>query len=318
MNNHIQWAIAVLEKLTYQQIAPDPQLIQQAPWSEVFCFSTQQGKIYLKKTPPALAIEIQVIQLLKEKFGASVPTLIADNKEAHCFLMKDAGIPLREFFKQGFNADIFIHTVEAYSNLQVMTANAIEYFLDMGIPDWRLNKLPILYQALVKQETFLHQVGLTDEEINKCQNLIPTFQFICEKLSTYPIPDTFGHGDFHDNNVLIEPKTHQTTLIDLGEVVITHPFFSLLNMLYHTQKNCGLSHQQYTQLQKQVFKPWLKLESLANLQEVMTLIQRCGLIHAMLGIHRIMQSVDHAAFQKLSHEGRLAQKLRLWLNQHIN
>jgi len=119
---------------------------------------------------------------------------------------------------------------------------------------------------LVQQEALLQQFKLTPEEIHQCQDLIPTFQNICDKLAKYNLPDTFGHCDFHDNNVLIDPKTYQTTLIDLGEVVITHPFFSLLNMLTHVKEQCGLSEKKFEALQQQAFRPWLERESLSNLQ----------------------------------------------------
>lgn len=309
------WAIETLETQGYFLNAPVPDLIQQAPWSEVSRFSTQQGNVYLKKTPPALAIEIPVIQILKEKFHVATPKMIAQNQQESCFLMEDAGIPLRAFLKQGFNADLLITILEDYAHFQGETAMHFSCFLDIGVPDWRLVKLPVLYQELVQQDTLLQQFGLTHGEINQCQALIPFFQDICEKLAHYNLPDTFGHCDFHDNNVLIDPKTNQTTIIDLGEVVITHPFFSLLNMLTHVKENSSLTEKQYDSLQQQAFKPWLKHESLSNLQAAMRLIQQCWLIHAILGIYHLMQCVDPIEFKNIAHQNRFANKIRLWIKQ---
>lgn len=317
MKNHIVWAIETLEKQGYSLNTPVPDLVQQAPWSEVSRFSTQQGYVYLKKTPPALAIEMPVIQLLKAKFQVSTPKIIAENQKESCFLMEDAGITLRAFFKQRFNADILIDVLEDYANLQRKTAVHLSCFLGMGVPDWRLAKLPVLYQELVQQDTLLQQFELTQEEIGQCQDLIPLFQNICEKLAQYNLPDTFGHCDFHDNNVLINPKTNQTTLIDLGEVVITHPFFSLLNMLTHVKENSALTEKDYESLQQRAFELWLKQGSLSNLQTAMKLIQQCWLIHAILGIYRLMQCVDPIEFKNIAHENRFANKIRLWIKQTI-
>lgn len=61
--------------------------------------------------------------------------------------------------------------------------------------------------------------------------------------------------------------------------------------------------------------PWLKLESLSNLQEIMRLIQKCYLMHHILGIHRIMKAADPIAFQTLAQEGRLVRKCRYFLDQ---
>jgi aminoglycoside/choline kinase family phosphotransferase len=319
MKDHITWAIETLKKQGYSLSASfTPELIKNEPYSEVSRFSTQQGNVYLKKTPPALAIEMSVIQLLKEKFHIAVPTITAENHEESCFLMEDAGVSLRAFFKQGFNADILVSVLNEYAHFQIETANQLSCFINLGVPDWGLTKLPSLYQDLVQQENLLQKFQLTPEEISQCQNLIPTFQNICERLAQYNLPDTFGHCDFHDNNMLIDPKTHQTTMIDLGEVVITHPFFSVLNMLVHVKENSHLSPQQFEALQQHAFKPWLKHESLPNLQAAMALIQRCWLIHAILGIYRLMLCVDPIEFENIAHQNRFANKLRLWISQaHI-
>ena len=76
--------------------------------------------------------------------------------------------------------------------------------------------------------------------------------------------------------------THQTTVIDLGEIAITHPFFSFLNCLYRASENFGLTDYQYQQLQKECFKPWLSLETQTHLFEVLSLIHQCWSIHAVL------------------------------------
>jgi hypothetical protein len=76
---------------------PIPEVILQTPWSHVYRFDTDRGYCYLKQVPPGLSLEPQVIYLLRGSCGASVPLLIADHPQSHCFLMQDAGIPLREF-----------------------------------------------------------------------------------------------------------------------------------------------------------------------------------------------------------------------------
>ena len=74
--------------------------------------------------------------------------------------------------------------------------------------------------------------GLSEDEFIILNKLKPKLISICEKLSKYKIKETFGHADFHDKNILIDTANQRTTLIDLGEVVITHPFFSFRNCLY--------------------------------------------------------------------------------------
>ena len=54
------------------------------------------------------------------------PIIIATNQEQHCFLMKDAGIQLHEYFKQNFQSNILIQTMQDYTTLQIMTTEKIK------------------------------------------------------------------------------------------------------------------------------------------------------------------------------------------------
>jgi hypothetical protein len=316
-NSPILWAINILNDHGYQIHTSSPEIIQSTPWSEVYRFKTNQGFVFLKKVPPALFIEPKIINVLHKEFHANVPQIIADNDEQHCFLMHDAGIQLHNYFKENFQTDILIQAMQNYTTLQIpiMIPDRIELFLNMGVPDWRLEKLPKLYQDLIAHEILLIDDGLSNDELKQLQRLEPKLFSICERLSQYKIKETFGHADFHDKNILINTHTGQTTLIDLGEVVITHPFFSFLNCLHRAKENFSLTDKQYQQLQLACFKPWLALDTEEHLFEILAIIQQCWSIHSVLGEFRLMNSVDQAAFQKLRRQGRLARNLRYWINQ---
>lgn len=308
----ITWALAVLENLGYQMQNQEPEIILKTAWSSVFRFSTQLGFCYLKQVPPALSLEMNVIQIL-QTHSSSVPILIASNPKEHCFLMQDAGIPLREFFKQQFNVNILKIAIQDYIYLQHAMIDHLPLFLNIGVPDWRLNKIPSLYQELITQEKLLLEDGLTAAELKQLfltqQKLID----LCQQISHYPIPETLSHCDFHDNNLLIQPKKQKITVVDLGEVAITHPFFSLLNVLHRTKETYQLTESQYGSLQQHALKPWLKFASQEQLLQVMSLIKQCWSIHHVLAEYRLIQSIDQVFSEKLRREGRLANNLRFWL-----
>lgn len=131
----IEWAINSLNSKGYQLQSDSPDVIQDNPWSVVYRFKTKQGLIFLKQVSSKLSLEPKVINLLQTEFNANVPFIIAENKEQHCFLMKDAGIQLHHYFKKHFNADILIQTMQSYTKLQIATINKIERFFDLGVPD---------------------------------------------------------------------------------------------------------------------------------------------------------------------------------------
>ncbi len=313
-NAHIQWAHDVLKKQNYQIQCKIPDIVQDNPWSTVYRFKTNKGFVFLKKVPSALLLESSVITLLRTEFHANAPIIIANNQEQQCFLMKDAGIQLHHYYKKSFNINILIQTMLSYTSLQISATNKTQYFFDLGVPDWRMVNLPKLYNDLINQESLLIEDGLNKDDLIKLKILESKLSFLCEQLSNYKIKDTFGHADFHDKNILINSDTGQTTIIDLGEVVITHPFFSLHNCLHMAKENFSLTDNEYDQLQVSCFEPWLEFESQQNLFDISSIINQCWSIHAALGEYRLIQSIHKNDFQKLHRQGRLSRKLSHWLN----
>ncbi|HAT4400006.1 aminoglycoside phosphotransferase family protein [Legionella quateirensis] len=318
MNNpHIEWALSALNELGYQLKTLIPEIILDTAWSEVSRFQTNLGLVYLKKVPSALSLEANVILLLQKQFNAPVPKILAHNQEFHCFLMQDAGIPLHDVFKQEFRPNLLIDTMHHYTMLQINSADKINLFLELGIPDWRLHQLPKLYKQLLCEEELLLGDGLTQEELKQLKSLDSKLRTLCDQLASFKVPDTFGHADFHDKNILVNPNTHQTTLIDLGEVVITHPFFSFVNCLHRATEHLKLSGTQYRQLQEACFKNWLSIESSVHLFEIIAIINQCWSIHAVLGEYRLIKSITTKAVKTLCRQGRFSSKLRIWIDQSV-
>ena len=271
-----------------------PEIVLSTPWSTMIRFSTATGDFYLKQTPPAISAEPQIIQLLSEQFHASVPVVIAINDDLHSFLMQDAGQALRVTLKEKFSPDLLCQAIKQYAALQRSTEDHIEKFLKLGVLDWRLDKLPFLYDQMLNQTDFLKADGVTDQELQILRDLSPQFLAQCELLSSYGISETIGIPDFHDNNVLFDPNTKRMTFIDWGEAVITHPFFSLYNCLEQSITHHGVKEadQTYTKLQDACFESWLGLVTKSQLFEVFNLSKQLRTIYGVLASYRLMVSVD--------------------------
>lgn len=303
MNDQIQiikWATDYLASNKYS-IKNPPEIVLSTPWSTVIRFTTSIGDIYLKQTPSSifLSLEPQTIRLLSEQFHASVPIVIASNDNLHCFLMKDAGKPLRNTLKTEFKADLLCEAIKQYAAIQRSTEAHIETFLKLGVPDWRLSKLPVLYDQMLNQTDFLKAEGITDEELQKLRDLAPQFAAQCICLSNYGIPETLGYHDFHDNNVLIDPTTKKMTFVDWGETAIIHPFFSLYTCMEQSIKHHGVkkADQTYNKLQDACFENWLGLATKKQLLEVFTLSKQLRPIYCILACYTFMISVDLQAYK---------------------
>ncbi len=261
-NEIIQWGTQYLSSHGYSLKSKRPELIQNTPWSYVIRFATSDGYVYLKHTPERLALEATIIQILRDQFHAHVPSLITHNAKLNCFLMKNAGKSLREILKQKFDEALLCKAIDQFTSLQIAVSDHVDVFLNIGVPDWRLDKLPDLYKQMVSQKNMLIEDGLLAIEISKLEALFPTIFNLCKKLSAYSIKQTIVQPDFNDNNSLIDEISRKITIIDLGEIAISHPFFSLINCLHVIKKHYALTNEDatYLRIKDACLKNFMKFE----------------------------------------------------------
>ncbi len=319
MNNETQilkWGTDCLVANGYS-IENPPDILLSTPWSTVVRFSTTTGNVYLKETPPSISSEPQIFRLLFEQFHASVPVVIASNNELHCFLTIDAGKALRETLKAEFKPELLCQAIKQYAAMQRSTEDYVEMFLKLGVQDWRLDKLPILYNQMINQIDFLKVEGLTDKELKILRDQSSQFSTQCSLLSSYGIPETFGIHDFHDNNILIDPNTKRLTFIDFGEANFFHPFFSLYTCLRQSIKHHGVKEadQTYQKLQDACFENWLGLVTKNQLIEVFILAAKLWPIYSALDCHRLMMSVDRQEYK--SHFSNKPSQFAAYLREYI-
>lgn len=280
MKNHtniFKWATDYLMSKKYS-LEHLPEIVQETPWSNVFRFTTSKGDVYLKQPAPLLAQEAKVLQILTHQFNASVPAVIAINDDLHCFLMQDAGLSLRKYLKREFHPNLLCQSIKAFAAFQRSIENNIEPFLALEVPDWRLNKLPQLYEQIIRQAEFLKADGLKNEELQTLHDLYPQISEEFKLLSEYNISETIVHPDCNTNHILICPNTNQFAFIDLGELAISHPFFSLHNFLYTATIHHGVKEMDKTwyRLQDACIENWLELGTKEELLRAFTLAKKLG------------------------------------------
>jgi hypothetical protein len=289
----MNWATTCLNSKGYSLVGL-PEIIQETPWSNVIRLSTLQGDVYLKQPVPLLANEAGVIQFLAHQFNADVPCIIANNDELHCFLMKGAGISLRKYFNGETKTDLLCLAIKQFTAFQRCTEGYIQPFLKLGIPDWRLNQLPGLYREIINDADFLKADGVTESELEQLNNLYPLVIEQFQALSQYGICETLVQPDFNTNNILISPETQKFTLIDLGELAISHPFFSLQNFLYTATIHHGVKEQDLSwhQMLDACIESWLDLCPKAKLLEGYMLSRKLWPIYSACVNYHFMHCVD--------------------------
>lgn len=287
----IQWARKILGECGYTLKLIQPEIIKNTPWSMVIRFKTDKGNIYLKQMPEKIALEPNVIKVLKEKFNASVPEIIAQNDQHNCFLMKDSGRPLREKMKEAFDVSLFCEAVSQFNSLQISVADQLDVFFKIGVPDWRLDKLSGLYSEAVHDSDLLLSEGFSLDQIDKIRSFEPKIIEWSKTLATYEIPASIIQPDFHDNNLLINDESAQLTWIDLGEVLISHPLFSLFTYLQQIKKHHGLKEgdDEYEKIKNVCFQPYQQMVgSDETFEQAISIAEKLNKVYGIAYQYRFM------------------------------
>lgn len=303
-----------------------PEIIQKTPYSSVVRFLTSAGTVYLKQTPPMLFLESETMKILHDHFHAHVPVVIAENKDLNCFLMKDFGSSLRESLKKNFQADLLCQGLEKYTHIQHTVENHVDAFFEIGVPDWRLEKLPELYMTLIngeREKKLLTQDGITGVELKILYELYPVFLSMCKLLANYKIRETLAHCDFHDNNILINEHTKALTIIDWGETAITHPFFPLISFISTAASRYNLQEKTlvFIKLQEACLKNWLNILPENELLKAMRLAKKLWSIYSALGYYRLINSsnlnTDATELKSYFNTGRNIGRLARYFKEFI-
>jgi RimJ/RimL family protein N-acetyltransferase len=309
-SKRITWAKETL-KITDNKSFSNSRIILKTPWSSVMAIHTEGKIVYLKHTPELIAYEAKIIQLLRDQFHAPVATVIAYNPGLNCFLMKDAGRSLRSILKKRFDTDLLCKAIDQFTSLQIAVADHVDVFLNIGVPDWRLNKLPDLYKEAISQKNLLIADGLSEVEVNELEALLPKIIYLCQKLSAYSIKQTMVQPDFNDNNTLIDDKSQTITIIDLGEIAISHPFFSLLNCLHVIKKHYALTNKDdtYLRIKDACLKNYMKFDSEKNVLNAFEIAYVLWFVYGLLAHDRLIRACGKEKLMSFQH-GKLSEMLK--------
>lgn len=284
----IEWAKKALKKTDINFT-----VVVETPWSNVLKISTLECSVYLKQTPPELFIEVEIIQKIRELCGIiDIPEVIAANKNLHCFLMKECGdVSLRTLFDENFNVDLLVQGLQVYIKMQRATVPHVNAFLQVGVPDWRLEHFPELYNALISNEEFLKSHELETAQIKILQKAVRKVETLCQELSNYKIPECLTHSDFHENNMLFSNTTKKISIIDLGETAINHPLFSLAAFLkIPHERYKTFSYANHQKLREICFSGWL--EDKRSMDKVVEIINILLPVYLLFAQKRFLDAID--------------------------
>ncbi len=280
-----------------KSVLPEPitevEDIAATAFSYVLKINTSNRSYYLKKTPPKLYIEASVIDILNADCSLeNVPQIVAKNNDLYCFLMPSCGdLTLRTLFEDRLQKEHLYKGTQSYVDLQKASSVYIQKFLDIGVPDWRIENLPNIYAAFINDEERLAEWGLNAGEQQRCKYSRELFPKLCAELEGLNLPDVLNHSDFHPNAMLLNQETNEIKIIDLGEVTIGNPLLPLTscitNYLEHRWK-IRADADEYAAIKASILEQW-------NLRgdDVMDLVEIIGPLNYALAFRELMELCGH-------------------------
>lgn len=286
----IEWAENFLVSNGHK-IELAPEILLETPWSTVIRFSTSKGLYYLKQTPADLFVEPEVIKVIQKNIPNSLtPKVLFKSNEFNCFLMDSCGDhSLRTKFNGSINEELLINGLHSYINVMRSFEQNLDVLEKIGLPDWRINHIPELYIELLKKKDMLHEEGLTSDELEKLMGLVPTIKSTCEFLSKQNVKNTLVNSDFNENNLIINEKTQQISIIDWGESVVTHPFFSIAAHLRNNARRyqLELNGPLLENIKQKCLSCWSDIANVNELDEIYQNILRLLPIFSSLALYRL-------------------------------
>ena len=272
-------------------------VVVHTPWSVVIKAEMGQDCYYLKKTPSELFIEHQVIDLIKQVIpNAPIATVIFVNHELNSFIMNSCGhYSLHTKFNGSLDGKWLIKGITSYIKIQRALEPHIDDFMAIGVPDWRIARIPELYIELLENKEVLIEEGLSHHDMAQLMGLVPKIRSICEFLSKYPIKETLVNCDFNENNMILNESTGQISIIDWGEVVISHPLFSLASHLHNTTIRYKLESkgQLIESMKQRCLSSWFDVADKQELDDIYHNIQRILPIFVALSIYRLQVATNN-------------------------
>lgn len=294
----LKWVCTVLN---IKQASVKYDVVIQTPWSVVIKIDIDKDSFYLKQTPADLYIESDIIDVIKKHWQDSLTSkIIFRNRELNCFLMNSCGEhSLRTKFNGVIDGRLLFDGLQSYINVQRALEKNVDDFLTIGVPDWRIGRFPDLFLNLLQKKELLLDEGLTSNEIDQLIKLVPNIKSTCQFLSEGKIKETLVNCDFNENNMIMNERTQQISIIDWGESVISHPFLTITAHLQRVASRYQLEIDglQLESIKQKCLACWADVANKNELDEIYQNVIKLHPIFFTLSIYRLQEATNNTSKQ---------------------
>ena len=206
-------------------------------WSAVWRVHTVSGDVVMKQLRPHAAQEIRVHGFCAEVAPRFVePPLASDLVESR-MLFRDGGPTVHEL--DGVTPELMVDVVIDYARLLQSLIGRDVQAASAGIPIWNPGDAPA---ELRSQAQILAAMPTTDlrhittDQYDSLIGELPSYRAAGQVLTASAVPLSLDHGDLWAGNILAAEPNGAYRFIDFGDAAWTHPFMSLMPLLYNCHR----------------------------------------------------------------------------------
>ncbi|MDQ4057789.1 MAG: aminoglycoside phosphotransferase family protein [Actinomycetota bacterium] len=263
------------------------------PWSTVLKVPTDRGRVWFKASPPALAHEARVIEVLAQVRRDNVPRLLATDPSTGWMLQADSGPRLSNLMRDRWDIVRFEDAMSVYAELQGEVARSSADLIEAGAFDRRLEVLPLQFEELLENRDALGlgtDGGISREELSHLWSRAPQIRAMCSELAATRIPETIQHDDLSDADVAVGDRTYR--FFDWGDACVAHPFFAPFIALRVLAMRFDLepSAPELKRVTAAYLEPWSEYGSRAELNRAYEIAQQLAGVCRTLTWHRTLSS----------------------------
>lgn len=234
---------------------------------------TSEGEVFFRAARRPLDINERLLDWeLRPHFSEFIPGHIASDPRRGWSLARTVGSCMQI---SGFEAEFLAELDEAMNALAVFqqnTARHVPTFLELGLPDRRIDKLANVIPAMLDEAASRRNV-LTKEELAIIRERLPRFLDQCARLLMIDLPAVLEHGDFSPGAVPVFPGF---VFPDWSEPCVTHPFF---RMAYPIITNVNTDAAVLNRSREAYLAAWSEYQSPERLKEALDLATILAPLH---------------------------------------
>ncbi|MCB0018520.1 MAG: aminoglycoside phosphotransferase family protein [Anaerolineales bacterium] len=255
--------------------------------------ATDQGRFYVKASPPQFRRETGVTRFLAEQLPTLYPEVVAtDEAEGWLLMRASAAEPLLA------QTDIsrWQEALARYAGRQQASRVRRDEFADLGCPVRGLAELATEAERLVTEPKWLRPepgVAFTDEELAQFKALLPELQRICQHYAVAGLAPTLVHGDFHPGNILY--GRDGPIFIDWSDACWSHPFMDLAIFLLEDFGNPAAINEQMALVVEAYLASWSAEKPLAELRAEFDALGPVAILFHALSFVRIVANLEPSA-----------------------